>query len=180
MTTPTPHVEEPVQIRLARSIKTPFSQRRRSICYRSVCRQSLRTSLHVNGAQTTDQCPPLPWNNNAPILETAEGRTSTSQSLESPRRSSGCCCCSGCHCAFRQVQRSNAAIHLVGFISLPGLGNDFRIENLTGCCRVKLKSLNHKFCLTEMSLFQGQDLAKNQMFHEETSHRWYQGSSMLC
>ena len=62
---------------------------------------------------------------------------------------------------------------LIGFVSLPGIGDEVRIASLSGYCRVKLKSLNRKFSLTEISLFQGQDLASFiKLFHEETAYRW--------
>ena len=41
----------------------------------------------------------------------------------------------------------------IGFVSLPGLGNEVRIASLSGYCRAKLKSLNYKYSLTETSLF---------------------------
>ena len=50
--------------------------------------------------------------------------------------------------------------HLIGFVSLPGLGNEVRIANLSGSCRVKVKSLHHKLCLTELSLLQFHDPAE--------------------
>ena len=49
--------------------------------------------------------------------------------------------------------------NLVGLISLLRIGKEVRIASLSRYCRVKLKSLNRKFSLTEISLLQGQHLA---------------------
>ena len=54
--------------------------------------------------------------------------------------------------------------HLIGFVSLPHLGNEVRIASLPGYCRVKVKSLHHELRLTELSLLQLHDPAKFIMF----------------